>query len=98
MEDISTFHLVLLGIAGLIPVVGFIMTITHARKGFSRREQRWRKSHGLIFWALLPGIAGAMTILGTIGLMPRVFSMIGILMLGISTFASWSIQQKHVEQ
>ena len=98
MEDISTFHLVLLGIAGLIPVVGFIMTITHARKGFSRREQRWRKSHGLIFWALLPGIAGAMTILGTIGLMPRGFSMIGILMLGISTFASWSIQQKHVEQ
>lgn len=98
MDNISTFHLVLLGIAGLIPVVGFIMTISHARKGFSRREQRWRKSHGLIFWTLLPGIAGTMTLLGTIALLPKVFSMIGILILGISTFASWSIQQKHVEQ
>jgi hypothetical protein len=29
--------------------------------------------------------------------MPKVFSMIGIVILGISTFASWSIQQKHVE-
>jgi hypothetical protein len=97
METISTFHLVLLGIAGLIPVVGFIMTISHARKGETRREQRWRKSHGLLFWTLLPGLAGAMTILGTIGMMPKVFSMIGIVILGISTFASWSIQQKHVE-
>jgi len=98
MEQISTFHLVLLGIAILIPVIGFIMTISHARKGFSRREQRWRKSHGLLYWTILPGIAGLMTVLGTIEIAPKIFRLVGILALGLSTFMSWSIQQKHVEE
>ena len=52
------------------------MMISHARKGTTRNEQRWRKSHGLLFWVLLPGVAGLLTVLGMIKVLPRSFSML----------------------
>lgn len=84
-------------IALLIPITGFIMTITHARKGESRQEQRWRKSHGLLFWVFLPFVAGVLTLFGMIGLLPKVFTILGIIILALSTFRSWSIQKKREE-
>ncbi len=94
----SGFELLLLVIAGLIPALGFIMTLSHARKGESRREQRWRKSHGLIFWTLIPSIAGIVTVLGSIDLLPSLGGIIGIIILAGSTFLSWWIQRRHEEK
>lgn len=98
METVSGFELLLLVIACLIPLIGFIMTLSHARKGNSRREQRWRKSHGLIFWALIPGLTGLLTVLGTIEILPRITGMIGIILLAGSTFLSWWVQRRHNER
>jgi|GEM_PF-2056861 len=98
MESVSGFEFLLLAIAALIPVVGFVMTLSHARKGNLRREQRWRKNHGILFWVFLPGIAGMLTVLGTIELLPRVFAVIGIIMLSLTTFASWWLQRRHEER
>lgn len=94
LESVSGFEFVLLAIAGLIPVIGFIMTISHARKADTYDDQRWRKSHGLIFWVLLPGIAGLMTVLGTIEAIPRLFGVVGIIMLSLTTFLSWWLQRR----
>lgn len=88
----------LLVIAILIPMVGFIMTIGHAKKGETRQEQRWRKSHGLLFWSLAPGVAGLITVLGFLEILPNIFTLLGIIILGFSTFLSWSLQRKHEEE
>lgn len=98
MIDIGLSELGLLAIAVLIPVIGFIMTIMHARKGVSIAEQRWRKKHGLMFWVLIPTIAGMMTLFGHLDVLPRLFSLIGIMLLGASTLLSWSMQQRHEEE
>jgi hypothetical protein len=95
---VSISQIGLFVIALLIPIVGFIMTITHARKGESRQEQRWRKSHGLIFWVFLPFLAGLFTLLGMLESLPKLFGIIGIIILGLSTFLSWSIQKKREER
>ncbi|MEO5930494.1 MAG: hypothetical protein ABIR47_11225 [Candidatus Kapaibacterium sp.] len=87
----------LVAIVFLIPVIGFIMTISHARKGFSRQEQRWRKRHGLLFWVLIPSLSGLITILGHIGVLPNVFGLIGIIMLSTAVLLSRQIQQNHKE-
>jgi hypothetical protein len=85
----------LAAIALLIPVIGFIMTISHARAGDTRQEQRWRKGHGLLFWVLIPGIAGVMLLLGFIEMLPRIYSVIGIIVLAIGAAASFALQKKH---
>jgi hypothetical protein len=95
---VESLDLVLIAIALLIPVTGFIMMISHARKAPSRNEQRWRKGHGLLFWVLIPGVAGLLTVLGMIKILPRSFSMMGIGMLALSTFLSWNIQKKREER
>ena len=91
----STIGLIV--IALLIPVVGFVMTISHAKKGDTRQEQRWRKSHGLLFWVLIPGLAGLLTLLSMADILPQIFSLIAILGLGLTTFLSWSMQKKREE-
>lgn len=98
VEAVSGFEIVLLAIAGLIPVIGYIMTLSHARKGDSRREQRWRKSHGVLYWVFLPGMAGILTVFGTIDVLPRMFGIVGIIMLSLTTFLSWWLQRRYEEQ
>ncbi len=98
MGDLALSELGLLVIAILIPVIGFVMTISHARKGDTRTEQRWRKRHGLLFWVLMPGFAGSLTLLGYVGVLPRLASLFGILLLSGSTYASWWMQQNRKEQ
>jgi hypothetical protein len=95
---VESLDLALIAIALLIPVTGFIMMISHARKASSRTEQRWRKSHGLLFWVLIPGVAGLLTVMGMIRILPRTFSMLGIGLLGLSTLLSWNIQKKREER
>jgi hypothetical protein len=85
----------LAAIALLIPVVGFIMTISHARAGETRQEQRWRKSHGVMFWVLLPGVAGVLLLMGTTDMLPRIFSVVGIILLGLSATLSYTLQKQH---
>ena len=87
--------MVLAAIALLIPIVGFIMTISHARAGDTRGEQRWRKSHGLLFWVLLPGISGGLLLLGFVELLPRLFTIIGIILLAIGAGLSFLLQKRH---
>jgi Kef-type K+ transport system membrane component KefB len=91
---VSLSNLFLVAIVFLMPVAGFILTIGHARKAVTRREQRWRKSHGLLFWVLLPGLAGMLTLLGMFHILPQSFALIGIVLLAGSTFLSWSLQNK----
>ncbi|MBS1912037.1 MAG: hypothetical protein JST22_08635 [Bacteroidetes bacterium] len=97
MDQLELSRLGLLVIALLIPIVGFVMTLSYARKGESRAEQRWRKRHGLLFWALLPGVAGTMTLLGAVHILPDIFGLIGIIVLGGATLFSWQVQQKRRE-
>lgn len=97
MEELELSKLGLLVIALLIPIAGFIMTLSYARKGESRAEQRWRKRHGLRFWVLVPGAAGTMTLLGALHVLPDLFGLLGIIVLGGATLLSWQIQQKHRE-
>lgn len=87
--------MLLAALALLIPIVGFIMMISHARAGETRQEQRWRKSHGLLFWVMLPGFAGALLLLGNAGLLPGIFSVLGIIILALSATMSYTIQKRH---
>ena len=82
-------------IALLIPVVGFIMTISHARAGETRQEQRWRKSHGVLFWVFLPGAAGLLMLMGFAGMLPNIFTLIGIIVLSLGASLSYVIQKRH---
>jgi uncharacterized membrane protein len=93
--SVSTIGLIV--IALLIPVVGFVMTISHAKKGDTSREQRWRKSHGLLFWVLIPALIGIVIMLSAAEVLPQLFALIGIVTLGLTTFLSWSIQKKREE-
>jgi hypothetical protein len=95
---VDSLDLVLIALAFLIPVTGFIMMISHARKADTRQEQRWRKSHGLLFWVFIPGVAGLLTVLGMTRTLPRMYSFIGIGLLAGATFMSWSIQKKREER
>lgn len=88
----------LLAIAVLIPALGFIMTLTHARKAETRTEQRWRKRHGLLFWVLIPFIAGAVSAAAILEMIPPIFTIIGVAILGLATFLSWSFQTRHDEK
>lgn len=87
----------LLGIVLLIPVVGFISTISHARKADSAREQRWRKSHGLLYWTILPAIFGILTFLSATGIAPKIFGLFAIVLFAGTTFLSWVQQRKREE-
>jgi len=87
--------MVLAATALLIPIVGFIMMLSHARAGETRQEQRWRKGHGLVWWVLLPGIAGGLLLLGYAGMLPSLFSVIGILLLSGSATMSYVLQRRH---
>jgi peptidoglycan/LPS O-acetylase OafA/YrhL len=87
--------MVLAAFALLIPVVGFIMMLSHAKAGDSRQEQRWRKGHGLLFWVLLPGIAGLMLLAGFAEILPRIFSILGIIILALGATLSYTIQKRH---
>jgi hypothetical protein len=98
VEESSPNLLILLVIAGLIPVAGFILTITHARGGQTRADQRWRKKHGLLFWVLIPGIAGLAMMLGFIEVWPRIASVLGILGLASTTSLSFYLQKRHEER
>ena len=89
--------IVLLALALVIPIVGFAMAISHARKGDTAREQRWRKRHGLVFWSLIPGIAGFITVLGVAQVLPSIFSLAGIVVLALSTSLSMYLQKKQEE-
>jgi hypothetical protein len=95
---VESLDLALIAIALLIPVTGFIMMLSHARKAPTRNEQRWRKSHGLLFWVMIPGVAGMLTVLGMMKILPRTFSTMGIALLALSTFLSWNIQKKREER
>ena len=90
----DTLKIFLLLIVVLIPIVGFIMTINHARAGLTARDQRWRKSHGVLFWVVLPGFLGALIVFGMIGIRPRIFSLVGTILLAVSTSLSLMIQKK----
>jgi uncharacterized membrane protein len=96
--SVSASTIGLLVIIILIPVIGFVMTLSHAKKGETRQEQRWRKSHGLLFWVLIPGIDGALILLSITGILPQIMALVGILSLGLTTFLSWSIQKKREEK
>lgn len=88
----------LIAIAVLIPIVGFILTLTNARKGESRAEQRWRKRHGLLFWVIIPFIAGVVSTAAMLEMIPSIFTIIGVAILGLTTFLSWSLQTRHDEK
>jgi hypothetical protein len=94
---VSLLELLLVAIVFLIPVMGFVLTLGYARKAHGSIEQRWRKNHGLLFWVLIPGAAGVLTVLGMTDILPRIFSLIGIGALGASTFTSWNMQKKREE-
>ena len=91
-------HIGLIVVALLIPVAGFVLMIMHARKGDTRAEHRWRKRHGLLFWVLLPGLAGVVTAAGVLELLPQIFAIVGVALLGTTTFISWSLQTRHDER
>jgi len=95
---VTTSQFGLFGIVLLIPVAGFVLTILYARKGDTRLEQRWRKRHGLLFWCAAPAIAGAVTIGATVEAIPPIFSIVGVAILGLTTFLSWSLQTRHEER
>lgn len=99
MEDgVQTWTMstmMLAAIALLIPVVGFVLMLSHAKAGETRQEQRWRKSHGLIFWVLLPGMAGVLLLMGFAGMLPKIFSIVGIIILALGATFSYSIQKRH---
>lgn len=97
MDEFGMSQIGLIVITALIPLVGFAMTIIQSRKGTSRREQRWRKRHGLLFWVLLPTIFGMMTLLGYLRILPDLYGLIGVIALGGTTFLSWSINERHEE-
>lgn len=97
-EELTLSQIGLMVIVALIPIAGFVMTISHARKGETRREQRRRKSHGLLFWVMLPTMAGVLTVAGYTGTLPSIFGLIGVISLAGTTFLSWSIQQRHEER
>lgn len=86
--------LLLVAIVAMIPILGFIMTISHARKADSIREQRWRKSHGVLYWTLLPGLFGMIILLSIADVLPRLFSFVGILLLGVTTSISFLMQRR----
>jgi hypothetical protein len=94
--SLSTY--VLAAIALLIPVVGFIMTLSHARAGDSRHEQRWRKSHGLAFWVLIPGVAGVILLMGFSAMLPRQFTIVGILLLALGAGLSFVMKKRHEDR
>ena len=77
-------------IALLIPVVGFIVMLSHARAGDTRQEQRWRKSHGLVYWVVLPAISGAMMLGGFSGVLPNLYTVIGLIVLSASATISYA--------
>lgn len=87
--------MVLAAITLLIPIVGFVMTLSHARAGETRSEQRWRKRHGLLFWVLLPGAAGAMVLMGFAEILPKIFSIIGIVLLALGATLSHTMTRRH---
>lgn len=95
MQTGALSTMVLAGIALLIPVIGFVMTISHARAGDTRYEQRWRKSHGLMFWVLIPAMSGGLMLLGAMGLGPKIFSMVGLILLSLSATISYMLQKRH---
>jgi DMSO/TMAO reductase YedYZ heme-binding membrane subunit len=88
----------LAAIALLIPIIGFIMMLSHAKAGETRQEQRWRKSHGLVYWVLLPGIAGILLLLGYAGMLPDLFSIVGVIILSLSAMLSYLMQKRHESQ
>ena len=90
----SLSTIVLAVIALLIPVLGFVMTLSHARAGDSRREQRWRKSHGLVYWVMIPAVAGAMLLGGFSGLMPKIYSVLALIVLSLSATVSFALQKR----
>ena len=90
----SLSTIVLAVIALLIPVIGFIMTLSHARAGETRHEQRWRKSHGVLYWVLIPALSGALMLGGYSGIMPRIYSVIGLIILSASATLSYVMQKK----
>lgn len=94
----TTSQLGLIAIAFLIPVLGFILTLTHARKGEGRSEQRWRKRHGLFFWVLIPFVAGIASVMAVLEMLPAIFTIVGVAILGLTTFLSWSVQTRHDEE
>ena len=90
--------MVLAAIALLIPIVGFIMMLSHARAGETRQEQRWRKSHGLLYWVLGPGIGGVLMLMGFSEILPKIFSVVGIIVLAMSATLSFVLQRRHEAQ
>jgi hypothetical protein len=94
---VKLLTLLLVTIVAMIPIIGFIMTISHARKADTIREQRWRKGHGVLYWTLLPGLFGAIILLSVVDVLPRLFSFVGILLLGVTTSISFLMQRKREE-
>ncbi len=94
----SNLELVLMAVAFLIPVTGFILMLNHARDADSLEESRWRKSHGIVYWVLIPGIIGFVIILSLIGVLPRLFALLGIIALALSTTLSMSLQKKREKE
>lgn len=90
-------QIVLVGIVILIPVIGFASTISYARKADTAREQRWRKGHGVLYWVVFPTAFGLITLMSAVELLPKVFSLIAILLLAGSTFLSWTQARKREE-
>ncbi len=74
------------------------MTLTNARKGDSRAEQRWRKRHGLLYWVVVPFVAGVVSTAAMMEMIPSIFTIVGVAILGLTTFLSWSIQTRHDEK
>ncbi len=87
----------LIGIVIVIPIIGFLSTISYARKADTAPEQRWRKGHGVFFWVMIPGALGLITILSATGMLPKVFSLISVIILACTTLISWSLQRKREE-
>ena len=90
--------MILLGIAAVLPVVGFILMLGFARKGETLSERRWRKRHGLLFWVLIPALLGAGIVLGILEFLPDLSTKLSVLLLGVTTATGIALPRRHEEK
>ncbi|MBX7215776.1 MAG: hypothetical protein K1X90_02325 [Candidatus Kapabacteria bacterium] len=90
--------IILLCIAAVLPVLGFILMLGFARKGETLPERRWRKRHGLLFWVLIPALLGAGIVLGILEFLPDLSTKLSVLLLGVTTATGMALQRRHEEK